>query len=1559
MLNSGDIGQCISVAEGFEDRTIRDSPTKEAYLEKMQAKKAEIQQRRQTHAPQLMQNGQMMNPMNDNMNMGMMQNNMGNMNMMQNQGMGGMNLNMNGGMDMSNVGMGMGMPGQMGANNMLQNQVFPAQLQRQMQPSPLPQQNQPQQQMQNNTMDPAALRNPQMPPQMPNMGQPNQQQGMNGNGGGQPGPLPTQEEVGSRAKEIYTGMDDAGRNKVRNQFLGSLSEPMREKIKAMPGDPLSKFLMNRAREMIHKERGLPPPNNRQANMFMGNGMAGPGNIYQQPTSLQQPPGSSIDFSSITGLQANAIKSQESGNEVVPASSHASFNMGRQMNMSQGVNPQMLANQNNQGGGNPRGMSQAQLFALQQQRNQEQTMKQNRLAQQQAQAQAQAQNNLRGQPGGLNTPNGLNGGHVNSPAMNNMSMLNRPMAPPGQTTPATPQQNRPQGMPQTPMNPANQLAQHHQSMLNQNNQQMNQPAQNMTPQQRFFAQIPPEMREKLSKLEPPQLSAFIRQFYAKQAGQNNNNAQNMPNMQQNGGMEMQNPGMQQPMAGGMPQNMGNAVPNFTTQPPPNQQMGRPNVDPTLQQIQQHPGFRQKAMDMHQFPKQTLNSLGMQVPEDVTSWERLKQHISANQNVLPPNMIERVNQAQSAWFQLHPEDLQQAVSNFQQRFQAYRRGQQGGQQPGQQQPGQQMHMQQPPTTGPPTSMPMPTAPPAQMVPPAAPMQPQPPNQNMNVASQGPQLRMPQLPPPTDAEVKQIRDNAPGARNATDDQIRAMLMKQKQQRAMAQLQQARAAQMQRAQSLANGNAPGNMPQIGQPPQQPQPPPGQNQQGGQMQGLKRPQTSSDDVIEIKNPTAPPMNNMSQHPPTPMQQLQPNQPQQGQGLPRPPTQEELAKMNPQQRTMAQKMQQLEALRKAQTGIGNNQTANLNQQPQQQMQGQQQPQGNQAIFANAQQEQNMRDAQKIRQMMLEIARTVQKGPPITLNTNELEQAKMLLKKMWQPVQNLERSFMFAFRSPNMDETKMRTAMKIKIMVYQNCQDAEGNIKDYLGVRVDELKKMFEFLQQYFIEMNNLKREREERMQAAAVAAGAVPPANGAQVQQQQPPQAAAPPTANKQQHPAPAPPLDRKPSQQGVHGRKQSANSKAPPAPTENKTFDWGLSSPHGVPKYDPTQNQLTQDKLKFPPNKKRKTTGGTQSESQSSTPAAQTGGTPSGTAASPSLPAAKMPSPEQARKMQPQAQQGGKLAAEAGTAKPKFKCEDLQCERSVVGFESEEALRVHRESEHRPIEDPLKFLMTTTDEFINAEEERRRVEEAAKARGKVVIGNGNRKGDVKMERTSSGTPAAGGGKAAAAGKADSTVVVKKGVDGRAMQAADAPAVPEEKTLLDVMAEKINFEMPPKEPAMSLPGVILNDGPNTEWQDSMTQIFSGADGFVEDWSQFEDVTDWGLPPSDWSSPELTPSSLESQSTHGSDVSRADRLRMVMQWDPYGIGDTGIPEWLVKPDEGMGALNVDSGDEGGEGKKEKKQTEDDLMDWGEDLTDWETYFGSSGGNGNGNAEGVGMDWSKGN
>ena len=140
--------------------------------------------------------------------------------------------------------------------------------------------------------------------------------------------------------------------------------------------------------------------------------------------------------------------------------------------------------------------------------------------------------------------------------------------------------------------------------------------------------------------------------------------------------------------------------------------------------------------------------------------------------------------------------------------------------------------------------------------------------------------------------------------------------------------------------------------------------------------------------------------------------------------------------------------------------------------------------------------------------------------------------------------------------------------------------------------------------------------------------------------------------------------------------NRAPAAPTSDKPpFSFGGLSPlsaDGVPiLYGP--NQLTQDKLSLPPNKRRKIQN--QSGSSVSSPA-QAHGTPATTTTSPKV--AKTSSPRVQR---------------SNVAPPlAFKCTESSCAFAVKGFATMDDLNKHTADKHPvvepPIEDPLEWAL-------------------------------------------------------------------------------------------------------------------------------------------------------------------------------------------------------------------------------------------------------------------------------
>lgn len=243
---------------------------------------------------------------------------------------------------------------------------------------------------------------------------------------------------------------------------------------------------------------------------------------------------------------------------------------------------------------------------------------------------------------------------------------------------------------------------------------------------------------------------------------------------------------------------------------------------------------------------------------------------------------------------------------------------------------------------------------------------------------------------------------------------------------------------------------------------------------------------------------------------------------------------------------------------------------------------------------------------------------------------------------------------------------------QQYNNIDYNLVDGFTISPEELDTSINKLRKYFnFVMQKMLPQKQNTCQSQAIAQHQQP----SQPQRpQQPPQAQMHPlnAANlqQQQHDLQ---MARRASLQKHHSTR---DSRPPAAPTSAQPpFPIGAASPHGIPQaYGP--NELTQEKLKFPPAKKRK---GNQQESAASTPA-QALGTP-GSIPSPQL--TKLASPETQR------QQGIKAGVEAALT---FKCPIEICEHNKKGFTSQVDLDHHTVEMHETkeplIDDPLSWAL-------------------------------------------------------------------------------------------------------------------------------------------------------------------------------------------------------------------------------------------------------------------------------
>ncbi|KAK0923319.1 hypothetical protein LTR91_024017 [Friedmanniomyces endolithicus] len=975
--------------------------------------------------------------------------------------------------------------------------------------------------------------------------------------------------------------------------------------------------------------------------------------------------------------------------------------------------------------------------------------------------------------------------------------------------------------------------------------------------------------------------------------------------------------------GMPSNIGTNVPQFNSQPPSSQQpqqqpqMNAMQMQQRLQQQQQYPQMRLRAMDLRPFPQQLLHQLGVAVPENVKVWGQLKQHIHRHQSVLPPNTNAKVQEAQGQWFETHPEEISLGMQAIKMQLQRQQQAQQARQ-------AQQADQQRPPGM----QMPNGQAPPAQMIPPAAPMQA--PNQNGNNATpqammqaQGPRP-IPTPQPPTANEVQAYRLNVLGAASMTDEQTYELLWQKRREHHAKLLQQQRGealkhAQMQRSQQLAQGAAGGGN-QQGQRAGQPQPQrPAPVNQPGQAQGQKRTQQSSenDDVMEIPNPNAPP----AQAPAMQGSQSQLTNLQQG---PRMNAQaaDTFSKLPPEKRAQALALWQarrdnkahVETLKKVQMGLPVTNQVNAPPGP-----PQQQPNQVPATSHSAAQKGQM--LQKLQAMYAEVERQTPKGPAVMMDAESMQQAHQMLVQLWGPMLRMQSTFIVASQLPGFEQ-RLRAAMKAKIMIGQNLADEKGTLKGHMSLGMSDLKNVEGAMHAYFKDMKAAK----ERMDA-----------DRARVQQGQPP-AGAPPPAQQQPQ---APPLNRAGSK-GGQGRSGSSNGRAPPAPTDNKSFDW--------------DSPFQAEKLKLPAHKKRRTG---QQGSQETTPVAQTGTTP-GAMPSPSVPGIKKQTPDQGRKPQP-----ALVKQESEAERAMVRCSDLACERSVQGFENEEQLRKHEAEEHAPIVDPMEFLLESAAQALGVNRngkvlpppKQEKVQPAPRGpfapAAKPVVKRDARSPNVKPEVA---TPQTVG----AASKAPAKPTTAAGT-----AAPEQPA--KEKTLREVLEERMGF-VPRAKPPPQQQDPSTSQPADDIFHDVLHDTLSGAEGFSDWMAELATITHWGPLPDgsqqqdtlSSSSPEPTPpSDVQSlSSSRSSEISESERLRINFEWDPWDNGDTDVPEVLKMRALGLGAaspfvsggqeeqdLEMAEGDvvEGSGGKEEKAAEEVDEWEWSADeRTDWNTLFGANAG-----------------
>ena len=828
-----------------------------------------------------------------------------------------------------------------------------------------------------------------------------------------------QQHILHGANQMFHNMGPDEKNNIKNQmppqqFQNMLAQGLNPIQSFCRNIVLKRYLDEREKRQRNAQ-GLPLPGSAgMANQGRPPSQVPMGNPAQQPmpasaSRLSDPSFALGNMEQFLGQQQDALRHQEAGQMVVPMSNpqgapsqvrgapnpqgHSQFNPNRPMPPPNTLPPQpqpfWVSQQNQQQ--NPHPTSQVQM--------QTPTQNFNGVPGQPAQLQGQMVSLSNNRP-------------QRTPQQNhNMPTLNQPLDSKGQT------QNDPTQRPNQPTPNMSQRNGPNMSQAAVPNGQPNSGQQRpqATPAPQGPAKgppsWPPEVRAKLMAMPEDQRKQWVMAMQHKQQQQR---VKRMADAKNTTNAETPFQSGQQSGPAGVPVSqakapVGNAI---TSQPPMNpaaafnmqsqgnqQQMasnGARNMPSKLvplneQQINQ--------MDPLPFPPTIINrnsDLG-NLPDNIRTWGQLKGHVQRNERELPPGSLIKVLGLQSMHFH-----YQRQMNMAQQRLQQSQPQPQG-------------------STG--------TAPVGQMMPP-----------KFNQPAQGPvssapnPIRFPALPEPTAQEVQAIRMTLPPhMKGLADDQLRAILMRQKQQeffktpqaqqaireqQQQQQQQQQQRIALQRVQNMDGQrnqfpgapNQPGQLQQAqqaqvqaqqqGQPRSQAQQQPRQNVQqpkpaagsawtGGQpdvskmnQKSLKR--TSSEDVIEVPDPklaqqqSRGPNSKAGQPPPMMPGQL---------------TREQLARMTPEQRSALQRHFQSQANQAGQRP----KAAQASGQPGQHPMTANNANKNSGV-ANA-----MRD-NRYGQLMQEVAQNTPKRQEVSMSPKTRKQMiDRLSEKMSQMMKNVEKS----------------------------------------------------------------------------------------------------------------------------------------------------------------------------------------------------------------------------------------------------------------------------------------------------------------------------------------------------------------------------------------------------------------------------------------------------------------------------------------------------------------------------------------------------------------------------
>ena len=606
---------------------------------------------------------------------------------------------------------------------------------------------------------------------------------------------------------------------------------------------------------------------------------------EAPQAAGAPP-PNFDSSRILVQQQNALRSQEAGQMVVPASNSQAM-------IDQPINVRGTAQQpNGQGNGGRPMQNPTQPFYpqpnTQQVHMQPQSGNYGNIPNQSPQL------NLQGQPHGLGTNLNRAFGSPNMQAQAPASVW-------GPQRPQPPQQkDQHQMKPQQPMQPSGQ------------------PECPNAGQQRprpLLLNMPPEMQQRLASMPEEQRNNVLAQLQERQRLGMLRRQQTMRDTASKPGPNVMGtqPGQQPPA---MVQQLESVQHNVPLQRPQQQQ------HPNMNLLDQHrvanialTDEQVRQMDRQNFPLAIFSGALSTIPKDIKTWGQLKHWVAQNQSTLPSGILAKLRGLQG----LHYEN----ISNFQRG--RMRQGQAGPQ--GQVGPGRMGQVQ---GQGNPQSQ----APQAQMIAPpnnAAPLV------GFNTPHMQNPTGAPTLPQPTPQEIQASRAGLPDRLKAlTDEQIRVQILKQRQHEllkiaqghpGMAPQQQAHISQLQMvqqppaqptqfqtavnqkpqpapSQAMTSRQQPQPSPRLSATPKpsaakQPQPTRAASTASKQGQpnqkGIKR--NSNDDVVEVPNPNLATPATRAQ----PLNTPQPSQPFRPGVLQNPTIQGQRAQLDAQKQRSAQK----------------------------------------------------------------------------------------------------------------------------------------------------------------------------------------------------------------------------------------------------------------------------------------------------------------------------------------------------------------------------------------------------------------------------------------------------------------------------------------------------------------------------------------------------------------------------------------------------------------------------------------------------------------------------------